>query len=134
MLSSQVGRDLQAMVIAVRAPVASGLFMGRDGNSFTAVRTGASWVVAQRPLHHASTMAIVPAAMRIAVSQPSRRSQCGSTRLPMTLGSEPSTTIAAISGAAITPLITADQNSALIGSSGEKAIAVPTSVDPAMVA
>ncbi len=59
------------------------------------------------------------------------RSRTGSTRRPVTKRSEPGTTIATISGPATTPLITADQNRAFIGSIGENTIPAPSSVAPA---
>jgi hypothetical protein len=68
-----------------------------------------------------------------ALAQPSTRSHAGSTRLPITECIYPSTTIAMISGPATTPLITADQNSACIGSIGENTIPAPSKVAPASV-
>jgi hypothetical protein len=73
-----------------------------------------------------------PRRLSAALAHPNTRSQSSSTRSPITLRSEPSMIIAAISGAATTPLITADQNSACIGSTGENTIAAPTRVAPAI--
>ena len=53
---------------------------------------------------------------------------------PMTFGSSASSIITTMIGTAITPLITAAQNSALIGSIGEKSSATPPSVASAMIA
>ena len=74
------------------------------------------------------------APMTAVESQPSQRSRPVTGTSPITSARDAISIVSTMIGADATPLITALQNSALIGSSGEKFTAAPTSVAMAMVA
>jgi hypothetical protein len=77
----------------------------------------------------ATTTAIVPVQ-----SHPIAHSARGSTKRPITSVRMAMSMMITISGTATTPLITADQNSALIGSRPTKLIQIPIRVETAIVA
>jgi hypothetical protein len=66
-------------------------------------------------------------------SHPMAHTARGSTKRPITSRRIAISMMMTISGAATTPLITADQNSALIGSSPTKLMRMPIRVDTAIV-
>jgi hypothetical protein len=66
-------------------------------------------------------------------SHPMAHNTGGSTKAPITSRRIAMSMMIAISGAATTPLMTADQNSALIGSSPTKLMTTPIRVDMAIV-
>jgi len=76
----------------------------------------------------ATTTAIVPVH-----NHPIAHSARGSTKQPITSCRIAMSMMITISGTATTPLITADQNSALIGSRPTKLIRMPIRVDTAIV-
>src|ERR1043165_1160564 len=77
---------------------------------------------------------IAAAAITPVASQPTARRTPVTTNLRMILGFEVMSIIITITGTATTPLITALQNNALIGSMGERLIATPASVAVTIVA
>ena len=66
-------------------------------------------------------------------NHPMARNAGGNTNGPITSRRVAISMMIAINGAATTPLMTADQNSALIGSSPMKLMTMPISVDTAIV-
>ena len=78
-------------------------------------------------------MPTAAAAMTAVASQPSALSHGRSVNWPITSGRDAISMIITMIGTAATPLITALQNSALIGSSGVKLSAAPTKVAAAIV-
>ena len=72
--------------------------------------------------------------MAAVASQPSVFSHGDSVNWPITFAREPISMIMIMIGTAATPLTTALQNSALIGSSGLKLSSAPTKVAAAIVA
>ena len=76
----------------------------------------------------ATATAIVPVH-----SHPMAHSAGGSTKAPITSRRIAISMMIAISGTATTPLMTADQNSALIGSSPTKLMTTPIRVETAIV-
>src|SRR5207248_8865647 len=84
--------------------------------------------------HHVANTAAAAAAMVPVASQPSALSRPVTAKLPITFASSASSIMTTMIGTAMMPLITADQNSALIGSIGEKSSATPPSVASAMIA
>ena len=81
-----------------------------------------------------TNIATTAAAMVHVASQPSAFSRRVTVNGPITCGSSASSIITIMIGTAITPLITALQNSALIGSIGVKSSTTPPSVASAMIA
>jgi hypothetical protein len=77
---------------------------------------------------------MIPTATAIVAvhSHPIAHSGRGSTKRPMTSRRIAISMMMTISGTATTPLITADQNSALIGSRPMKLMPIPISVDSAI--
>ena len=67
-------------------------------------------------------------------SHPSAFSRRLTVNRPITRGSSASSIMTTMIGTAMTPLMTAHQNNALIGSTGEKSSATPPSVASAMIA
>ena len=87
-----------------------------------------------RPSVHQVTNIITTATAIVPVhNHPIAHSTRGSTKRPITSGRIAISMMITISGTATTPLITADQNSALIGSSPTKLMTIPIRVDTAMV-
>ena len=78
---------------------------------------------------------MIPTATAIApvYNHPITHSVRGSTKRPITSRRIAMSMMITISGTATTPLITAYQNSALIGSKPAKLMSMPISVDTAMV-
>ena len=96
-----------------------------------AVTLGAQRLVTGCPrLTNIPTAAAVITAV---ASQPSPFSHGPSVNWPMTFEREPSSMIITMIGTAVTPLMTALQNNALMGSSGVKFSAAPTRVATAIV-
>ena len=79
-------------------------------------------------------MPTAAAAMTAVASQPIARLAPVTTNLRMILAFEVISIIITMTGTATTPLITALQKSALIGSTGERLIATPASVATTIVA
>jgi hypothetical protein len=81
---------------------------------------------------HVANIAIAAVAIAAVASHPSPLSHSPRANSPMTFRREAMSMIIAMIGTAATPLMTALQKSALIGSSGEKFMAAPTSVAAAI--
>ena len=93
-------------------------------------RPSRNLAVSRRPASQASPARRAPSPP----SRPARPRGAGrATTAPMTSRLETRGIITAITGTATTPLITAVQNSMLMGSSGDSAISAPMSVEPAMM-
>ena len=81
-----------------------------------------------------TNIATTAAAIVHVASQPSILRRRVTTNDPMTTGSSAISIITIMIGTAITPLMTALQNNALIGSIGVKSSATPATVASAMIA
>lgn len=75
-----------------------------------------------------TNIAITAAAITPVESHPASRSSTGVTKVPMTFRFDAISIISAMIGTDVTPLMTALQNSALIGSIDVKSSARPTTV------
>src|SRR5579884_485186 len=84
--------------------------------------------------HHVTNIVTTAAAIAAVLSQPTTHSHVGRVSCPMTFGCIVITIMTIISGTATMPLMTAVQNSALIGSRFTKLMAMPITVPPTIVA
>ena len=87
----------------------------------------------RQPAHQVANMIATTTAMITVHNHPIAHSSRGSTKRPITSRRIAMSMMIAISGTATTPLITADQNSALMGSRPTKLMPIPTSVDAEIV-
>src|SRR4029079_12250446 len=132
-------RELAARATRRGAPCAA---WGSTGNCESTLEADNSAMdVRRRPMrprrraaHQVAIIATTAAAIVPVASQPSAFNARVTVNAPMTLGSSASSIITTMIGTAMTPLITAAQNSARIGSIGEKSSATPPSVASAMIA
>lgn len=85
------------------------------------------------PAYQVANMIPTATAIVAVDSHPIAHSGRGSTKAPMTSRRIAISMMTTINGTATTPLITADQNSALIGSKPTKLMSMPIGVDTAMV-
>src|SRR5262249_36640548 len=83
--------------------------------------------------HEVANIVTTATAITTVDSQPSPHSNRGKVNWPITSRRIVISIIIAMTGTATTPLITADQNSALIGSMSTKLIPTPTSVPTTIV-
>jgi len=87
-----------------------------------------------RKSHDVANMAMTATAMTTVATQPMALTQPVTTNSPMTWGAVASHIMIAITGTATTPLITALQYNARIGSIGVKFMIMPTIVEIQMTA
>ncbi len=93
-----------------------------------------SIAIPARRVHSVANKATTTAAMTSVASQPITQSGSGRVNGPITFFCVAITMMITMTGTATTPLMTALQKSALIGSIGEKLMPTPSSVAMAMVA
>ena len=84
------------------------------------------------PSHQVANIAATAAAIAAVDSHPIAQSSRGRVKAPITSRCIAISMITTISGTATTPLMTADQNNALIGSRSTKLIATPINVAAAI--
>src|SRR5579862_6475450 len=89
---------------------------------------GGEWAASRPPRHRTNTIAAAAAAMTAVAAQPKNCRRGAAMNLPITALLPATIIIAAMIGTAATPLITALQNSALMGSSGDQSMTRPMMV------